>query len=66
MKDIYTIVIEIPKDQSYEDSCTWLVQALLRANREKDSTYSLVQLGGARHYAKEGNALATMARARLI
>ena len=66
MKDIYPIVIAIQKDQSYEESCTWLVQKLLRANREKHSTYSLVELGGARHYAKEGKTLATMARARLV
>ena len=64
MKDIYPIFIEILKGQSYKESCTWLVQKLLGATRQKDSTYSLVQLGGKMHYAKEGNALATMARAR--
>ena len=66
MKELYPIVIEILKGQSYKDSCTWLVSKLLGANRHKDSAYSLVQLGGERHYTKEGKALATMARARLV
>ena len=61
LKAMYSIVIEIQKEQIYDDCCKWLVDNLLRANRKKESPYSLVELGGARHYTKDGKTLATMA-----
>ena len=51
IKDIYPIAIEMLKGQGYADSCAWLVKKLIRADREKEKTYSPVQLGGARHYS---------------
>ena len=53
------------KEQVYHDCCKWLVNNLLRANGEKDSKYSLVELGGPKHYRQDGKTLATMARTRL-